>query len=83
MSVNFNTENFDALKHYESTEVERRTWLHGWICEELVKLRREKRLYFHVYRTDVLFVLFILLHIKGKRVVRQDCQFQGSQLTAK
>ena len=24
----FNTENFDALKRYESTEVERRTWLH-------------------------------------------------------
>ena len=28
MSVNFNTENFDALKRYDSTEVERRTWLH-------------------------------------------------------
>ena len=28
ISVNFNTENFDALKHYESTEVDRRTWLH-------------------------------------------------------
>ena len=28
ISVNFNTENFDALKRYESTEVERRTWLH-------------------------------------------------------
>ena len=27
-SVNFNTENFDALKRYESTEVDRRTWLH-------------------------------------------------------
>ena len=25
---NFNTENFDALKRYESTEVDRRTWLH-------------------------------------------------------
>ena len=24
----FNTENFDALKRYESTEVDRRTWLH-------------------------------------------------------
>ena len=23
-----NTENFDALKHYESTEADRRTWLH-------------------------------------------------------
>ena len=23
-----NTENFDALKRYESTEVDRRTWLH-------------------------------------------------------
>ena len=28
ISVNFNTENFDALKRYESTEVDRRTWLH-------------------------------------------------------
>ena len=27
-SVNFYTENFDALKRYESTEVDRRTWLH-------------------------------------------------------
>ena len=26
--INFNTENFDALKRYESTEVNRRTWLH-------------------------------------------------------
>ena len=25
---NFNKENFDALKGYESTEVDRRTWLH-------------------------------------------------------
>ena len=25
---NFKTENFDALKRYESTEVDRRTWLH-------------------------------------------------------
>ena len=25
--VNLNTENFDALKRYESTEVDRRTWL--------------------------------------------------------
>ena len=24
----FNTENFDALKRYKSTEVDRRTWLH-------------------------------------------------------
>ena len=24
----FNTENFDVLKRYESTEVDRRTWLH-------------------------------------------------------
>ena len=24
----FNTEHFDALKHYESTEVDRRTWMH-------------------------------------------------------
>ena len=24
----FNTENLDALKRYESTEVDRRTWLH-------------------------------------------------------
>ena len=28
ISINFNTENFDALKRYESTEVDRRTWLH-------------------------------------------------------
>ena len=28
MSINFNTEHFDALKRYESTEVDRRTWLH-------------------------------------------------------
>ena len=28
MSNNFNMENFDALKRYESTEVVRRTWLH-------------------------------------------------------
>ena len=28
ISVNFNTKNFDALKHYESTEIDRRTWLH-------------------------------------------------------
>ena len=28
MSINLNTENFDALKRYESTEVGRRTWLH-------------------------------------------------------
>ena len=28
ISVNFNTENFDALKRYESTEVDRRTCLH-------------------------------------------------------
>ena len=28
ISINFNTENFDALKRYESTEVNRRTWLH-------------------------------------------------------
>ena len=28
ISNNFNTENFDALKRYESTEVDRRTWLH-------------------------------------------------------
>ena len=27
-SVNFNSENYAALKHYESTEVDRRTWLH-------------------------------------------------------
>ena len=27
-SILINTENFDALKHYESTEVDRRTWLH-------------------------------------------------------
>ena len=26
--TNFNTENYDALKRYESTEVDRRTWLH-------------------------------------------------------
>ena len=26
--VNLNTENFDALKRYESTEFDRRTWLH-------------------------------------------------------
>ena len=26
--VNFNTENFDALKRYESTEIDRKTWLH-------------------------------------------------------
>ena len=26
--VNFNTENFDAIKRYKSTEVDRRTWLH-------------------------------------------------------
>ena len=26
--INFNTENFDALKRYKSTEVDRRTWLH-------------------------------------------------------
>ena len=28
ISINFNAENFDALKRYESTEVDRRTWLH-------------------------------------------------------
>ena len=28
ISNNFNTENFDALKRYESAEVDRRTWLH-------------------------------------------------------
>ena len=28
ISINFNTENFDALKRYESTKVDRRTWLH-------------------------------------------------------
>ena len=28
MSINFNTEYRDALKRYESTEVDRRTWLH-------------------------------------------------------
>ena len=28
ISINFYTENFDALKRYESTEVDRRTWLH-------------------------------------------------------
>ena len=28
ISFNFNSENFDALKRYESTEVDRRTWLH-------------------------------------------------------
>ena len=28
ISVNFNTENFYALKRYESNEVDRRTWLH-------------------------------------------------------
>ena len=28
ISVNFKTGNFDALKHYESTEVDRTTWLH-------------------------------------------------------
>ena len=28
ISINFNTENFDALKRYKSTEVDRRTWLH-------------------------------------------------------
>ena len=28
ISINFNTENFDALKRYESTEVDRRTWRH-------------------------------------------------------
>ena len=28
ISNNFNTENFDALKRYESTEVDRWTWLH-------------------------------------------------------
>ena len=28
ISINFNTENVDALKRYESTEVDRRTWLH-------------------------------------------------------
>ena len=27
-SINFNMENFDALKRYESTEVDRRTWPH-------------------------------------------------------
>ena len=28
ISINFSIENFDALKRYESTEVDRRTWLH-------------------------------------------------------
>ena len=28
ISVNFKKENCDALKRYESTEVDRRTWLH-------------------------------------------------------
>ena len=28
ISINFNTDNFDALKRHESTEVDRRTWLH-------------------------------------------------------
>ena len=28
ISINFNTENVDALKRYKSTEVDRRTWLH-------------------------------------------------------
>ena len=28
ISINFNTENFDARKRYESTQVDRRTWLH-------------------------------------------------------
>ena len=28
ISVNFNTDNFDALKRYESTEVDRKTRLH-------------------------------------------------------
>ena len=28
ISVDFITVNFDALKRYESTEVDRRTWLH-------------------------------------------------------
>ena len=28
ISINFKTENLDALKRYESTEVDRRTWLH-------------------------------------------------------
>ena len=28
ISVNVNTENFDALKRYKSTEVDQRTWLH-------------------------------------------------------
>ena len=28
ISDNFYTENFDALKRYESNEVDRRTWLH-------------------------------------------------------
>ena len=27
-NYNFDTENFDALKRYKSTEVDRRTWLH-------------------------------------------------------
>ena len=26
--VNLNAENFDALRRYQSTEVDRRTWLH-------------------------------------------------------
>ena len=28
ISINFKTANFNALKRYESTEVDRRTWLH-------------------------------------------------------
>ena len=28
ISVNFDTENYDAIKRYESTEVDRNNWLH-------------------------------------------------------
>ena len=28
ISINYSTDNFDALKRYEPTEVDRRTWLH-------------------------------------------------------
>ena len=42
ISVNFNRKNFDALKRYESTEVDRKTWLHFHL-ELACKPKRPKR----------------------------------------
>ena len=66
ISNNFNSENFDSLKRYDSTEVDRRTWLHEVTQiikdQEIVTLILTHNDVIYIFKKDSDSIIIIFCH---------------------